>query len=96
MKTVQELNNKKVPTRLNGKWRESTIKLIIVRQKKLNQNRSGLNIYGRCNWKSALDSFASPQGTNSSHHRISGIQMAGGHDVAWQIIFSSRQLKYMA
>jgi hypothetical protein len=35
---AKHLNNKKVPTRLNGKWRDSTIKLIIVRQKKIKQN----------------------------------------------------------
>ena len=35
---AKHLNAKKVPTRLNGKWRDTTIKLIINRQKKQNPN----------------------------------------------------------
>ena len=38
---AKHLNAKKVPTRLNGKWRDTTIKLIINRQKK--QNPKGSN-----------------------------------------------------
>ncbi len=35
---AKQLNNQKVPTRLNGKWRDRVIKFIIDRQKNLKKN----------------------------------------------------------
>jgi len=82
---AEELNGQKIPTRTGKDWYLSFVKTIIDRNQKpdrsitheqSNQNRSYLSLRSCCFWQSFLDSFPSSQGPDSSHHRISGIEVA--------------------
>ncbi|MGE3611809.1 MAG: hypothetical protein AB7I27_19630 [Bacteriovoracaceae bacterium] len=49
-------------------------------EKNTNHHRSHSRSIGRGLWQASLDFISSPQGSNTSHHRISGIEVAKGYD----------------
>ena len=89
---ADELNDKKKPTRSGKPWIRSVVRSIILEAKENNllgvtneitcHDRCYPRLSCRCIWQSALDSFSSSQGPDSSDHWLSSIQMAKGDKLA--------------